>query len=434
MLGTKVALSPFAVAITVLALRGSPRVDITGSAIYRMLDGSLRACEAHGAGCAASMPPPYTWRYNVHEALKEARRSPATRQSAILTGDPRLQPSATPLPEPSMVMPGATVNNVGDAYDNFVLHAVALRLECLLLSTAAAAAVGSAAAAALCSFSASQLVPQAVGVLCRPLLVADSGMAARHPADANVAVAMPMADYDDFLAKLCTQTAALLLPSSVTMILNGVHIETVSPTHFMPSVDLSRESLPDVASIRFAFSSVGIAADADCPVVFPVVALGLQSKPVGALLCQKLVAALSAAASANEHFDTAAFVAAACTAHSPEVDDSLARFVDQVVADVGMVVTLAERAALTRQVILFKPGEGNPLCDICAIIPCATEGSVFFLWFVVRDRIVADFTSKLRMANVSEFIVAPVAERLKHCHVSVEGALLIPVSRSSFRM
>lgn len=425
MLGSKVALSPFAVAITVLALRRSSRVEITGSVVFKMLDGSLRACETHSAGCAASMPPPHTWRYYVQAALRTACLAPATQQSAILSSDPRLKSTAALLPEPSAFMPGVAVNNLGDSYETFVLHAVALRLECLRVSTAGSAAD-------LCSFVASQLVPQAVGVLRRAPLVAGSGMAARHSADTNVTVAMPLADHNNFLAKLCTQTAALLLPSSVTMILRGVRIETVSPAHFMPSVG---GSLPDVTSIRFAYSSVGIAAGADCPHSFPVVALTqLRSKPIGALLRQKLVADLSAAASANARFDAVAFVTTACTAYSAEVNGSLEPFVDQVVADVDKVVALAERASSTRQAILFKPGDGNPLCDICVIIPCATEGSVFFLWFEVRDRIMADFTSKLTMANESEFMVAPVAERLKHRRVSVEGTLFIPVSRSSFRM
>lgn len=426
MLDSKVALSPFAVAITVLALRRSSRVEITGSVVFKMLDGSLRACEAHSAGCAASMPPPHTWRYDVQAALKTACQAPAMLQSAILSGDPRLTPTAALLPEPSASMPGVTVNNLGDSYEAFVLHAVALRLECLRVSTA----VGSVAG--LCSFVGSQLVPQAVGVLRRAPLVAGSGMAARHSADTNVTVAMPLANHNDFLAKLCTQTAALLFPSSVTMILKGVRIEEVSQAHF---VTPPSGSLPDVASLRFSFSSVCIAAGPDCPRSFPVVALApLRSKPLGALLRQKLVADLSAAASANARFDAAAFVAAACTAHSAEVNGSLEPFVDQVVADVDKVVTLAERASSTRQAILFKPGDGNPLCDICAIIPCATEGSVFFLWFEVRDRIMAGFTSKLSIANESEFMVAPVAERLKHRRVSVEGTLFIPVSRSSFRM
>jgi hypothetical protein len=47
-------------------------------------------------------------------------------------------------------------------------------------------------------------------------------------------------------------------------------------------------------------------------------------------------------------------------------------FVSRAVAAVDRVCAIAERAARERHVILFKPTDPvNPMCDVCAVLPCA---------------------------------------------------------------
>lgn len=415
LLGQKTALSPFAVAITVLALRGRAAPD----SVLSLLDAALRACEEHSAGCAAHMPQ--SWRFVVQ---KQLRSHPAIQRSSILSGDPRLAQGAAPLPEPSAVMPGATVSSIGVPYENFVLQALALRLECLRRGFIAAEG----------SFSAAHFLPSAIGMLRRAPLVAGSGLAARLPVDSQIAVALPTADAGAFLARLCTQTAALLLPSSVSMILAPSSAQSVSlPRYFEPLADLPP---PDLSSARFAFDAVEVASVADCPHTFPVVVLNptLQTSglPLGQLLRQSLVAALADAARSMTAFDAPGFVASTLAAHGIDTGT----FVARTAAALDKVVALIERAIAMRRAILFKPTDPtNPLCDVCAIIPCALPlHAVFMLWFEVRDRRKAGFNDKLDMAINAEFLLGPAAERLAHAGVSIAGTVFIPVARAPFNV
>jgi hypothetical protein len=411
-LGQQNALSPFAVAVTVLSLRG--RAGHHDSAL-RFLDSALQSCEMHSAGCADHMP--HSWRSLLQKQLSSHA---AIVQSAILSNDPRLARGAAPLPEPSAFMPGATVTNLGLPYENFVLHAIALRLECLRLGAGAG------------KISASRLLPGAIGVLRRPPLVVGSGLAARHPADLAIAVALPTADANAFLASLCTQTAALLLPSSITMVLAQGMAQSVNMSrHFESGVGVP---LPDLSTFEFSFDSVAVAAAADCPATFPVVVLNpqLSSQPHSSLIRQSLVAALSSAAQAKVAFDSVGFVATVLAQYG--IDTGV--FVPRVVAALDKMVALVERAVATRQALLIKPVDPvNPLCDICAIIPCALPvRSVFFLWFEVRDRRRASFQEKLDLANSAELLVGPAAERLALIGVTIAGTLLVPVARAPFNL
>lgn len=421
LLGQRVALSPFAVAITVLALRGR-RVPLDaagapcGPGVMRFLDDALRACEEHSAGCAANMPQ--SWRFLVQKQLSS---HPAIQRSDILNGDPRLAHGAAPLPEPSAVMPGASVQNLGAPYENFVQHAIALRLECLRLSAAVAG-----------KFPASRLLPNAIGILRRSPLVAGSGLLTRHPADSSIAVALPTDDAGAFLARLCTQTAALLLPSSVNLILAQSSTQSVNlPRHF-ESTDVAPP--PDLSTVEFLFNSVAVASAADCPVTFPVVvispALQASGNVLGQLLRQSLVAALTDAARSHVEFDAARFSATVSATHGVD----MGVFVPRVVAALQKVVQLIERAALMRQAIIFKPTDPiNPLCDVCATIPCAApERSVFVILFEVRDRRKAQFRDKLEMANVAELLLGPAAEMLSQRGVSIAGTIFVPVARAPF--
>ena len=321
-------------------------------------------------------------------------------------------------------MPGATVDSIGVPYENFVLQAMALRLECLRLGSVAAGG----------SFSAAQFLPSAIGVLQRAPLIAGSGLAARLPVDSQIAVALPTADAGAFLARLCTQTAALLLPSTVFMILAPGSPQSVSlPRYFEP---LAGSPPPDLANARFAFDAVEVASAADCPATFPVVVLNpsLQAGglPLGQLLRQSLVAALADAARSMTAFDAAGFVAGALAAHGIDTGT----FVERTATALDKVVALVERAIAMRRAIFFKPtNPTNPLCDVCAVIPCAPPlCAVFMLWFEVRDRRKAGFNEKLDMALNAEFLLGPAAERLAHAGVSIAGTVFVPVARAPFNV
>lgn len=422
MLGENHALSPFAVAITVIALRGRPLPLVGDGApdaagVYRFLDAALKACENHSAGCADNMP--ISWRDLVHKRLTG---SPKTAASRILSHDPRLFAGSARLLGRSMCFPGATVDNLGEPYELFVLQSVGLRLECLRL-----AAAGDA-------FPLSQLLPRSLGVLRRASLIPDSGIVTRHPVDQSISVALPTGDSARFLARLCTQTAALLLPSMVMALLSPPSTQEVSMKHFEVTQGRGAQAvLPlDVEAVLVACRHVLVASRADCPGTFPAVVMSPQAtKRVRDLLSQAMVGGLTDAARAGAEFNANAFVEKARTEHSINIDTFVARAVQAVDA----VYSLAVRAARDRIAILFKPTDPvNPMCDVCAIVPCAVDMSIAFLWFEVRDRQKASFVKKLTLANETEFLLAPVAARLDREGISVVGTLYVPVARATFRV
>ncbi|RYG65371.1 hypothetical protein EON64_12050 [archaeon] len=152
-LAGQTALSPFAVAITVLALRSSAS-SLGSDHVFLLLHEALKACEKHSAGCALHCPRP--WPIAVQHALK---KFPKKAQSHILIGDLNLQPTSADLVTTGSVdvFPGATVNNIGEPFETFVLYALALRLQCLVLKLTAEHPF----------VKASQFLPQGVGVLLR---------------------------------------------------------------------------------------------------------------------------------------------------------------------------------------------------------------------------------------------------------------------------
>ena len=422
---TKNALSPFAVTVTVLALRGQalPRDgagNLIGQTAFGLLDGALLACACHSAGCAEHRHP--SWRSAVQKQLSQ--NTPKMASSLLLKDEPHLLP--TQLSEPSRFMVNVSgpsagrnvqVQDMGVPYEDFVLYSVALRLECLRLAAGAG------------RIPASNLLPRAVGCLQRPSICAASALV-RHPSEHAIAIALPSADINSFLARLCTQTAALLLPSSVTMILDAAVTETIHASKFF---DGSKSPL-DIASVEFMFNSVVVADPANWPHTFPCVVsdhLKLTDKKstIGPLIRQCVVAELLASATAGVPCNPGALIAWALSAHGVDLTESMKSMVESV----EKTVTLVERAARTRQATLFKPtNRTNPLADVIVAVPCAIDNSVLMIWLEVRDQMNAGFSSKLDKATSAELLLAPVVAALTRQGITLVGTFYVPVARAPF--
>lgn len=419
----KHALSPFAVAVTVMCLRG--RAVSKGQEAFDLLNGALSACETHSAGCAEQ---DVSWRRTLWNHLKLPVNAATLRSSTILSAGPHL---SRPLPEPSNVMIDALGHKVqrqdmGVPYENFVLYSVALRLECLRLAAAPPGDGG---------VRASSMLPNATGFLARSQLIAGSHLAARHPAELAIAVALPTANINVFLARLCTQTAALLLPSAVNTILDAP-----VPQHVSRALSFQQSStvpLLDVGSVTFRFNSVAVAVATDCPATFPCVVLDHPlltdpTKRFGRRVRQELVAKMTDAYTTKTQFDSVAFVAWARSITTSHVD--LTHAVELMVESVTKTAALIARAVHTKQTILFKPTNmSNPLCDVIAAVPCDAVNSVVLLWLEIRDRTSAEFSDQIQKAIQAELLLAPVVEALAtNSRVTVVGTLYVPVARAEF--
>lgn len=403
-LGKGVALSPFAVAVTVMALRGT-QVSV-GQDVFKWLDNALRACALHSAGCANDMPT--SWRSTAQTQLQNTTH--LLQDSLILRQDPRLAKGARALPEPSMNMPNVSVHNMGQPYEVFVLNALALRLECLRCSTCSP---GSPTG----RFVASLLLPPADGMLRRPQLFRGCGLTGRHHVDDSISVVVPSGDAHLFLARLCTQTASLLLPSSITSILRGAETDT----SVQRSLHFDKRLPMDLGTLTFVYSSVAVATGRACPHTFPVIQIDNAKHSD----CQVRLSFLSRAATTGRFDEICA--------------KSTEKGISQMAADVLAVKNLAVQAATLKQAVLFAPSNAtNPLCDVVAIIPCdhaaAAPSMVFFLWMEMRDRELSNFGSKLNQAVTNEFLLAPVAILLERDNIAVAGAVLMPVTRVSFQV
>lgn len=145
-------LSPFAVAITVMAMRSFPDL-ITSDRLLYYMNQALKACEDH------------------------------VRDAHLVD----------PMPRDTKIVVQA--NHVGGLLKFFVINAVALRLQSLL------------EASKLPYITASELFPPSQGMLCRPL----SSSSTSTPLLLSI-----VTDPDAELPRLFTQTGALLLPSPVS--------------------------------------------------------------------------------------------------------------------------------------------------------------------------------------------------------------------------
>lgn len=271
---------------------------------------------------------------------------------------------------------------------------------------------------------AADLLPPAVGTLLRPAVALPAGLA-RHAIESNLAVsfAVEPGSAADMLAKLCTRTASLMLPTPVTMILEPAALDRVQRSLMGPP---PAQPLP-----AFAFASVAVATEAECPTSFPTFAnLVAPDNELNVPLRIALLAALTAAAAANAPLDVAAFV----NAPRPVPFGNVTKLVHAAVESLCRVTELARRAATDSQVVLFKPTSlTNALCDVVAIFPCA-GAALYFVCLEVRDRTSANVDEKLSLAQRSELMLAPLAERLAHDGIIVVGAMYVVVARAAFAL
>lgn len=129
----------------------------------------------------------------------------------ILRDDAYLSPGASPLPLPTVIdyMPGATTYNIVEAFESFVIYSLALRLQCFVEK-------------GISSIAASVFLPPAIGYVGRPSV--HLGGTARDSVELDIIMSL-CTDPDLDLPKLCTQTATLLLLSSVSSMLHKPEVD-----------------------------------------------------------------------------------------------------------------------------------------------------------------------------------------------------------------
>jgi hypothetical protein len=408
-LGGKFVLSPFAVAATVCAVQKP--VDDAQLAVWQLLRRAVGACSEHMAGCATNAG--VRWQETVRRRLVKLRTKGILADSTLLTSDDRLSAGAPPLPTPATSSLGGAAHNAGRAFEDFLLYSVALRLECLRQS---AHSRGQA------EFPASAFLPEAVGMLSR------AATTSRHPANA-VTVALCTGDNAAFMARLCTQTAALLLPSSVGTNISGVRSEPLNTSYFDPAVpvlDLSQLMLTCAAPPEVDVSS------ADCPRSFPQLerdtTLSLEDNLRGQ---QRLVKELTA--NAKKKQQNASFnVDAYCRRFKAN-----RTFVTNAASAVTKVAALARSSSDNSRAVVFKPTDKtNPLCDVVAIVPCRADpgrGVAFFL-IEAKDRAKSNVSEKLAAVMGNELLLVPVAEHLRRFNITLVATVFVPVARAAFTL
>jgi hypothetical protein len=447
-LDAKLVLSPFAVAITIMALRGPGEAERAATdPLFRHLNSALHACEQNAAGCHSEQSRQSvqknenserlgSWRQSVQKQIKTLVSQGAS--STLLRRDVRLASEAALLPGPDATVP-VPVHAAGQSYENFVLHALALRLDCLRLSCQHQLGV-----------LASAFLPPTVGVAKRPALVEGSGLLARHAAERSISIAVPRKSdgvaAGTVMARLCTQTAALLLPSTVTVLLIPYATDTSihKRAHFddtLTALDLARLALDYRSVVVVVFPSEAT----PCPTRFPKLKLDNPhladpTNPLGPLVRQAFLAELCNAASLSpdmRSLSVSRFVDWTLTKTGITLGQGDQRDLQASVTDVLAVCSLVRQAVTLRQAVLFKPtNPTNPLCDFAVIIPCATESrSVLFLWLEMRDRRDSNFGEKLANIAKDELLIAPLATLLeKHYGISVVGTVYLPVTRALFNI
>lgn len=410
-LAGQTALSPFAVAITVLAMR-SNLSSLEGDQIFSFLNEALKACEKHSAGCASDCSLP--WPILVQHTLKKL---PKIAQSQILKDDSNLKPTSVDLVVtcPLDVFPGATVGNIGEAFETFVLHALALRLQCLIEILP----VGHF------FIPASQFLPQGVGVLCRP--ATHASCRARDAVETEVVLSVctdPAVD----LPKLCTQTAALLLPSTISSMLQvPTPDKSISlARHCCPIDATALCALANMDRLFFSFERVIVVKDdhiVRVPQFFP--AVWISPRDNGEIHHQ-LVDALSADL---DSFDPSAFVSIYAGCSIKEVTGTC--------ADAKRFVKLVQQAVADKTAILFRPSDAtNPLCDIVMVLPTApsessTAQQVSFVFIELRDRVQSNFGKKLgKFTTKFELLLTPVKCALGKSNITVERAVFVCCGRN----
>lgn len=408
-LAGKTALSPFAVAITVLAMRSLPSY-VVDDQVFLLFNEALKACEQHSAGCAAGCSCP--WPITIQRALQNF---PKKTMSRILTEDSNLQPTSADLVICGRldVFPGAIVNNIGEPFEAFVLSALALRLQCLVLNRTKERPF----------IIASQFLPEGVGVLRRP--AGHGSCRTRDAVETEVVLAVctdPAVD----LPKLCTQTAALLLPSTISSMLQAPSPDdSISlPKHCCDHADHDTV-LSVMGKLLFNFERVLVLKDT-VPRFFPVV---LVSPRDGAEIHHQLVDALSVDLNSFNPHD---FVTKHVACNVKEVASAC--------ADVKSVVEIVTRAVTDRTAILFRPSDTcNPLCDVVMVLPTvlptaisesASTRHVSFVFIELRDRVQSNFGEKLdKFTTKFELLLTPVKCALGLTGIAIERTIFVCCGR-----
>jgi hypothetical protein len=322
------------------------------------------------------------------------------QNSPLLSSQGSLVPNAPPIniSGPLSIMPGATVNNIGQPFEDFVLHALALKLQCLVDRTSG-------------PIAASCLFPPALGFLLRPPL-RPPHCTPRHQSENEVVLSICIDPPVD-LAKLCTQTAALLMPSSVSSILSytELNVETISKILHLQQPYFTEWDC------SFSFTSVCVVSKIKAPNCFPVVCISPRNDLT---LHKTLVDAMCVPS-----FDPIAF-------HRKFNKTALSlREVQQSYNDMVTVTKMAECSVKQRQVMLFQPTDAtNPMCDTVAIMPMLAPQSVCFIFIELKDKIHNNFTEKLdNIVKKHELMLAPVVSALQRAAVTVLPSIYVCCGR-----
>jgi hypothetical protein len=250
----------------------------------------------------------------------------------------------------------------------------------------------------------SQLFPPAIGLISRPNVFNSQP---RHNVELHIVVSVctdPVVD----LARLFTQTAALLLPSSVSCILNSQQsiIETINLRCFQPAA-----ILPDFSCTNFSYKSVEVITKNLSPNKFPVASFSPKNNYE---LHNKLINEMQFAS-----FNPAQFF------NSNNKIVSSQKEVEEIFDDFLKVVELAKQSVTKEQALLFSMKDiSNPMCDIVLLLPNFNEITFFFI--EIKDRIKSSFEGKLDgISKNFELLLAPVAEALRRVGIQFKHSIYL---------
>lgn len=120
-------LSPFASAVTLFALRSNYGTIGADDIVLYLLNEVLRACEYHAA--VSQTVQPKQWMLRLQNGMLREFAS----QSDILKSDPLFQSDSPPATGTVAEFLDTALTKIEEAAETCLLHAIALRLQCLML-------------------------------------------------------------------------------------------------------------------------------------------------------------------------------------------------------------------------------------------------------------------------------------------------------------
>ena len=364
---TQVVLSPFAVVVTVKVIQAEARSasDPVGSLLLNIMLEIFKACDDHAAGCVKNHTDP-KWRQKVLQKLRIefANENSPLRQSPILSKDDRvtgLAPIASD--QISAFKSGACVERMGEPFERFTRWAVALRLSASLQTGDTGAAIATVLA--------SDILPQFFGRVNR----------AAFDDDVAVEVAF-VVNVNREQAALFTSTAALMLPSSVDMILDR-------PT----TCEIQRDCLSDIREqgydlkATFQYDGVLVEDDSRTPFSFPM--LSVEPTEPGNPVHRNLLNFVTEALDKGLRIDEAA--AREYVRREQDKNPALAQHLKagrvlRTYDDVSRVVALVHQSSSQRKAIVWNPSNPcNPGADNVVIIPTRVDRNVVMLFIENND-------------------------------------------------